>query len=135
MKKRWNNPLFLRVSRKNENKVIGILNPIRWDKAGRVRQFSIYSDSEEDIIIEGYRNREKLKKLLNKRILATGQVRTNEYGEKFIKLKKIDELTGPSSPAVSLIRPPDIGFWNEEYSLMVPREYALNQYGRLSEVC
>ncbi len=133
MKKFWNNHFNIESFKRNEQNIIGTLNPIHWDRKGKIKQFSIYSEDEEDIIIEGYQNKSKLKKLLNKRVLATGTVRTDDNGQKFIYLKKIKELTGPTSPAISLVKPPDLGLWNEEYSLSIPKEYALAQYNQFSE--
>jgi hypothetical protein len=120
------NPSSLR--RKKEC-IIGILNPIMWDKRGRIKKFSIYSQ-DEDIIIEGYKNRERLKNLLNKKVEAKGQVTINEDGEKFIRLDKIRELEGPNSPAMN-IYPASAWMLNEEYSVCIPTDYALSQYENL----
>lgn len=133
MKKFWNDTFYIDSFINKDQSVTGTLNPIHWDRHGRIKQFSIYSEDEEDIIIEGYPNKKKLEKLLNKRVLAKGQVRTNEDEEKFIKLKSIKELTGPTSPAISLVKPIEPGFWNEEYSLSIPKEYALAQYNQIGD--
>ena len=131
MKKFWNDTFYIDSFINKDQSVTGILNPIHWDRHGNIKQFSIYTDEEEDIIIEGYLDKRKLEKLLNKRVLAKGQIRTNEDGEKFIKLKSIKELTGPTSPAINLVSPIETSFWNEEYSLSIPREYALTQYNQI----
>ena len=134
MKKFWNDTFYIDSFINKDQSITGILNPIHWNRHGRIKQFSIYSEDEEDIIIEGYSNKRKLEKLLNKRVLAKGQVRTNGDGEKFINLKSIEELTGPTSPAISLIRPIKSGFWNEEYSLSIPKEYAIAQYNQIRDI-
>ncbi len=139
MKKFWNDTFYINSKIEKEKSIIGTLNPIRWDKNGRIKQFSIYSEEEEDVIIENFQNKRKLTKLLNKRVIAVGKVRLDEDGNKYIKLKSIKELTGPTSPAINLVKPIEAGLWNEEYSLSIPKEYALHQYnqntGSLWEAC
>lgn len=132
MKKFWNDTLYINSIEKNES-IVGILNPICWNKNGEIKQFSIYSTDEEDFIIEGYPKKQKLMRMLNKRVLAEGKVRIDENEVKFIKIKNIKELSGPGSPVNSFIRPPGPSLWNEEYSLSIPKEYALGQFGQAYE--
>lgn len=108
--------------------IFGVLNPIMWDRRGKVKKFSIYSSEDEDIIIEGYRNRHKLKALLNRRVEAQGLIRMNDDGEKIIRLNQIKEITGPNSPAMMSPSNLDSSIWNEEFSVSIPRKYALSQY-------
>lgn len=129
MKKFWNDTFYTNSKTEKEKSIIGTLNPIRWDKNGRIKQFSVYSE-EEDVIIENFQNKRKLTKLLNKRVIAVGKVRLDEEDNKYIKLKSIKELTGPTSPATNLVKLIDAGLWNEEYSLSIPKEYALHQYNQ-----
>ncbi len=105
-----------------EKIITGILNPIKWYGNGKIKEFSIYSN-EEDIIIEGYRKKRKLENLLNKLVVAKGQIRIGESGEKFIKLKSIKELKSPTSPPANLIKPRE-SIFGEEYSVLIPKEYA-----------
>ena len=114
MKNFWNDTFYINPKKEKEKSITGTLNPIRWDKNGRIKQFSIYSEEEEDVIIEHFQNKRKLTKLLNKRVIAVGKVRLDEEGNKYIKLKNIKELTGPTSPAINLVKPIDAGLWNEE---------------------
>jgi hypothetical protein len=133
MRKFRNNTFSLDSFDNKDQSITGTLNPIHWDRHGNIKKFSIYSDDQEDIIIEGYTNKTKLEKLLNKRVFAKGQVRTDEYGDKFIKLKSIKELTGPTSPAISLVRPIEPGLWGEEYSLSISKDYVLTQYNQIGD--
>ncbi|ATH07309.1 hypothetical protein BIY24_04965 [Halobacteriovorax marinus] len=133
MKKFWNDTFYINSLTEKEESIVGTLNPIRWDKNGEIKQFSIYSTDEEDIIIEGYPKKRKLIKMLNKRVLAKGKVRIDENGDKFIKINNIKEISGPGAPVNSFIRPIEPSLWNEEYSLSIPKEYALAQYGQANE--
>ncbi|PIR35930.1 MAG: hypothetical protein COV37_05930 [Bdellovibrio sp. CG11_big_fil_rev_8_21_14_0_20_39_38] len=120
MRKIWKNTFNSRTLTNKEQSIIGTLNPIHWDKEDDVDQFSIYSDEEEDIIIEEFHNKKRLSRLINKRVLARGKIRIDENGEKHIKLKMIKELSPPTAPAVRLSNPITARFWSEEYSLLVP---------------
>lgn len=131
MKKFWHDKSYFTSQVSKEQSLVGTLNPISWSSLGKVQQFSIYSDGE-DIIIEGYQNKRKLEKLLSKNVLAKGKLRIDEDGEKFLILKSIKELSGPTSPAINLRSPVEASFWSEEYSLSIPKEYALAQYGQVS---
>jgi hypothetical protein len=133
MKRFWNDTFTPSKFRSKTKVVIGTLNPIMWDKKGKVKKFSIYSFEEEDIIIEGYRNRSKLKSLLNKKVEARGSIRRNEDGEKVIKLTKIKELKNPSTPSQNLTPEINLGMWSEEFSVSIPKDYAVLQYQNLQD--
>lgn len=80
------------------SKVIGFLCPISWDSKGQIRKFAIYTDTGEDIIIEGSYRPNKLRSLTNKLVLAKGVITEDEYEDKFINLKSIKEIKSPNSP-------------------------------------
>jgi transcription termination factor Rho len=133
MKKFWNDSFYINSFISNDQSITGTLNPINWDRFGKIKQFSIYSEDEEDIIVVSYSNKRKLEKLLNKRVLAKGQVKIDENGDKYIRLKSIKELTGPTSPAINLAKPIESTFWNDEYSLSIPKDYAIAQYNQIGD--
>lgn len=130
MKHFWNDPPYLKKLNTQYKTIIGTLNPINWDNDGVPNLFSIFTDDEEDIIVEGYQNRKKLLKLLNKRVIAKGILRINKDNEKLLHAKSIRELTGPTSPAMNISNSVRPNFWEDEYSLAIPKEYALKQYGQ-----
>ncbi len=131
MRKFWNDTFNPPSLGSKTETVIGTLNPIMWDRRGKIKKFSIYSYEDEDIIIEGFRNRAKLKNLLNKKVEAKGIIRVNEDGEKLIKLTNIRELTGPSSPGLNITPSLATGVWNEEFSVSIPKHYGFSQYENL----
>lgn len=131
MKRHFNDTFSPSSYGRRLEKVIGILNPIMWDRRGAVQKFSIYSHDEEDIIIEGFKNKIKLKLLLGKKVEAKGRIQTNDDGEKVIKLSSIKELIGPSSPASSTSTATALGMWSDEYSVSIPKSYELSQYREL----
>lgn len=127
---RFNHSLSSNLLRQNIQSVTGILNPIEWDSKGVSTKFSIYSDDEEDILLEGPITRKKIEGLVNKRVVATGSVRLNEYGEKLMRVERIEKQNGPNSCALQLPKNDLLQFWGEEYSVEVPLENILNdQYG------
>ncbi|MCB9091186.1 MAG: hypothetical protein H6621_10905 [Halobacteriovoraceae bacterium] len=123
MKKFWNDTFNPTAFKSKNQTVVGVLTPITWDRKGKVVKFSIYSDDGEDIVIKEYKHRDRLQRLLSKRVQAIGNIFRNKYGDKFIKLKRIKELTGPTSPAVHTNRTLAVSLWDEELSINVPKEY------------
>ena len=97
-------------------------------------KFSIYSDTEEDIIIDNYKNKRKLKKLLNKRVQAKGKVQTNKWGDKYIRIKSIKELADPESPPENLLETPRSHLWIEDYPLSFPKEHMFSKYISLEDL-
>ncbi len=134
MKNLWNDTFNIKKLTSKEDSITGVLNPIHWDRHGRVKQFSIYSDEEEDVIIEKGFDRKKLLRLLNKRVLAKGKIQTNSNGDKFISLKAIKEVSGPTSPATHTHNLMTPSLWGEEYSISIPKEYAFSQYGKFADL-
>lgn len=137
MKKLWNETFYINsvtINKESEESIVGTLNPISWDRNDGIKQFSIYSTDEEDIIIEGYTNKRKLIGMLNKRVLAKGNIRIDENGDKFIRIKEIKKISGQSSPTNNFFGPTVPSLWNEEYSLSIPKEYTFSQYGQENEV-
>lgn len=112
-------------SRQNrEETITGILNPISWDKYGRVKKFSISSNGDEDIIIEGGANYQKLKSLINRNVIAWGKTwRSDEEGGKRIKLRHIEEVSFPSSSENWGNETFENDMWSDEYSVIIPDEY------------
>ncbi len=123
MKKFWNDTFTPATSKNKKQTVVGTLIPITWDRKGRAIRFSIYSDEGEDFIIKEYRYKGRLQRLLNKRVQAIGIVSSNKHDDKFIKLKRIKELTEPSSPSVQVRVPQNGGLWDDEFSINVPKGY------------
>lgn len=103
--------------------VTGILTPIIWNKRGKPIKFSIFSDEGEDLVIKEYRYKIPLQRLLNKRVQAIGEIFNNKYGDRFIKLKKIKELTDPNSPSFQMNSTKGEHYWDEEFSVNVPKGY------------
>lgn len=128
-----NNTIHLKEISKHEETIRGILNPIRWDKYGRVTQYSIYSEEEEDIIILDRVHRKKLEKLVNQHVQAKGKVIQVDEDTKYLRLKNIKALTGPNTPLNPHFGSFDKNFWDEEYSLSIPKEYAFSRYHQVSE--
>ena len=123
MKKFGNSQLDQVTSKRDNQTIIGTLIPITWDRKGRAIRFSIYSSDGEDFIIKDYRFKSRLQRILNKNVQAVGEVSSNKYDEKFIKLKKIKELTGPSSPSMQVKVPKNQGLWDEEFVVNIPKNY------------
>ena len=122
MKISWINTFYINSLKNKEQTFIGILTPINWDKNGRVKKFSIYSENSEDILIEGHPQMKKLKSLLKKRVLAKGQIRIDKNGVKHIKLISIKEIKNSTSPMKNRIRSMELSPWSEEYPLSIPWE-------------
>jgi len=101
---------------RKEAYITGRLNPIEWDEKDQIKKFSIYSDIEEDIIIEHYRNFQKLKSLLNQRVLAIGHT-YKKNGELYMRPRIIRKLTNPSSSVLKFSKE---DYWNEELKLAYP---------------
>ncbi len=133
MKKKWRNIPLVYSSKNKKKEIIGVLNPIEWDKEGEVKKYSIYTVDEEDIIIEEIFPNIKLKHLLNKKVLAKGILREDKEGQKFIKLKTIKQLIEPNSPATNLLKKPIFNVWPEEYELSIPKDYQFASTMNLSE--
>ena len=112
------NPQFFRGK---EQTVFGTLNPIMWNRHGQAIKFAIYSEDEEDIIIEDFKHKRKLEKLVNKTVQASGVIRVNDDGEKYIKLKRIRELSGPTSPTTPSPWTKK-SFWTDEFAIRIPQE-------------
>ncbi|MBL7665186.1 MAG: hypothetical protein JNM93_08635 [Bacteriovoracaceae bacterium] len=110
---------------KRNQEIVGILNPIEWDEKGEVKTFSIYSFDKDDIIIEKYPHKQKLKKLLNKQVQALGTIRKDKYGEMFIHLKSIREFIGPTNPSLKMKRPYYFNPWYDEFELSIPKEHIM----------
>src|SRR5690606_27442521 len=103
-----------------EHRVVGTLNPIRWNHKGKVIEYAIFSEHEEDIIIEYSPSKKTLDRFLNKKILAIGYLRKNKYGEKFIKIKSIKEFSSQGTPTpVKKIRD-EVDWYLQEYPLNLP---------------
>ncbi len=115
--------------------IVGIVNPIEWNSNGKIKKFSIYTTDEEDIIVESsldFRQFRRLKSLLNKKVEATGRIYANDEGEKYIKLKRIRELTRPSAPAVNTFYPNKLehALWPEEFAINFPQGWeAISENG------
>lgn len=99
MKKPWYKTVNLKIPHLVE--VIGVLNPIGWDKNGNVKKYSIYTQNEEDIIIEYIDNPELLQHFINNYVLAKGSVRIDLDGEKYIRIKHLKALAGGGPSTIS----------------------------------
>ncbi len=124
MRNFWNEPNSpMPVERKSQT-VVGTLVPIAWDRRGKPIKFSIYSDEGEDLIVKEYHHKNQLRNLKNRRVLAEGVLYSNRRGDKFIKLKKIEEILGPNSPSENIPYSIFSDLWEGEFSLNIPKEYA-----------
>lgn len=108
----------------SETTLEGTLNPIEWDEDGEVIKFSVYSDDEEDYIVENYPKPKKLQRLLNKRVLVQGKIGANAYGEKVIYATKMKQIKRPLRRASFRSEVP-VFFWDEEFPAHIPKEAAL----------
>ena len=127
MRRTWRETFYKTATTDNCQIITGVLNPIHWDRNGKIRKFSIYSEDEEDIIIEGYLNKQKLESLLSKRVLGKGKIRVNKNCEKFIRLRSIKEIAGPPPSALGQQKSTLPSLWDEEYSLKIPAQYTSNK--------
>ena len=85
----------------------GLITPIDWDNNGTPCQFSLYTATEEDIIIDAPQMKRRLNNLINKPVIIRGHLYQNNWGEKVIRAKKIRPLKHPayhrSTPKISSI--------------------------------
>jgi hypothetical protein len=111
--------------REKKQNIVGTINPIQWDEKGKIKKFSIYTDLDEDILIENYPKKRKLKSLLGKRVEAIGVIKFNENGDKLIILKKIRELPDPGTSELKLIKP-ELYDYYQECPLAIPKAKELS---------
>jgi len=115
-------PIYLDSVNDNTT-VYGILNPLLWDREGKPSEYSIYTDAEEDIIIDSSYPKKNLKKLSSKRVEAVGKIGFDEEGNKILRPKKIREIKGPLSSAATVSVPPSTNLWEWEFPVCLPKNY------------
>ncbi len=125
MKKLCHKTLTLKTPNNKKQTIIGTLIPIAWDRKGKAIKFSIYSNEGEDIILKEYRYKNRLKRLLNKKVEVTGEVTHNKYGDKFIKLKTIKDFLDSSSSSMYLRDLQSGQLWDEDFSIHIPKKHQL----------
>ncbi len=105
---------------KSFSKVVGAVSPIEWDKSGKPKKFTIFTEWGEDYIIINKNQDSMLKPYLNRVVEAYGHVHKNDDGDKFLSLKKLNLLGFPgSTPAENQ---PHINDLYEEYALHIPHD-------------
>ncbi|MFT6068010.1 MAG: hypothetical protein ACJAT2_002206 [Bacteriovoracaceae bacterium] len=83
------------------SKVVGAMSPIEWDEDGKPIRYSIFTEWGEDYLITNNSQSKRLKQYQNRIVEAYGYVHLNEYGEKFLNLKKVNLIGYPGSTPIN----------------------------------
>jgi len=103
---------------KSFSKVVGAVSPIEWDKSGKPKKFSIFTEWGEDYIVINKEQDSMLKPFVNRVVEAYGYIHKNDDGDKFLSLKKLSLVGYPgSTPAETQPHTYDLF---EEYPVHIP---------------
>ena len=64
----------------------GMLIPTDWDDEYEVHKVALLTDDEDEFVVDGNHYSERLMKHLEDNVIVWGTVRTDEHGNKFIRV-------------------------------------------------
>jgi len=98
----------LKLLIKKENEMIttknqvfqGTLVAIGWDKLDYINQLSLYTQSDEDILLEGHQGIHRFETYINQKVSILGDITSSGRDNRRVTVKKISKLTkGFTKPA------------------------------------
>ncbi|MEI8347334.1 MAG: hypothetical protein WCG27_07700 [Pseudomonadota bacterium] len=74
----------------------GVILPITWNRYNQAKDFSIFTEEGDDILIDSYSaaSMKKIKGNLNSRVEVQGQIYDTDMGDKIIRVCKVKKIKG-----------------------------------------
>jgi hypothetical protein len=74
------------MNKKSQTNFVGTIIAISWDQNDHPKKFSLYTDRDEDIIIEDQNEIRRFTPFLNKRVKLTGRITSSLRDERKIRV-------------------------------------------------
>lgn len=111
--------LYKKKNFKNERIYHGILTPTDWDEYEVPTEYSLFTIDEEDLLLQSSHLKKKFYSLVNKPVEVVAEARRNQWGDKYLRVKKIRQLKDSEYERITQNINSIPTAWMPQYQMMV----------------